>query len=71
MITKQSRMSWSNGWHNVNDYFAYYVEAGCLVRGIYYGKTVYPYQKDTRFGRYDNVSGIRANKRNYDRVEWF
>ena len=71
MESKQNRMRRSNGWHTVNDNFAYYVEDGSLVRGTYSGKTVYPYQKDTRFGGYDNVSGIRANKSNYDKVEWF
>ena len=71
MESKHTRMSWSNGWHTVNDNFAYYVEEGRMIRGTYYGKTVYPYLKAPRFGGYDNASGIRANKRNYDRVEWF
>ena len=71
MITKQKRMSWSNGWHTVNDNFSYYVEDGCLLRGTYSGETVYPYLKGARFGGYDNASGIKANKRNYERIYWF
>lgn len=71
MESKQKRMSWTEGWHEVHDDFSYLVENGCLVRGIYDGKTVYPYLPDKRCGGYDNASGIAASKRNYDRVEWF
>ena len=71
MESKQKRMSWSEGWHEVNENFCYFVEGGCLIRGVAFGRTVYPYLKDTRFGGYDNASGIAANKRNYDRVEWY
>lgn len=71
MESKQKRMSWTEGWHEVHEDLSYLVENGCLVRGIYDGRTVYPYLHDKRCGGYDNASGIAANKRNYDRVEWF
>lgn len=71
MDSKQKRMSWSEGWHEVNENFSYFIQNGCLVRGLSYGHPVYPYLKNTRFGGYDNASGISASKRNYDRVCWF
>ena len=71
MESKQKRMSWSEGWHEIHENFRYFVENGCLVRGVSYGKNVSPYLKNARFGGYDNASGIAANKRNYDRVYWF
>lgn len=65
---KSNRMSWSDGWHE-DGKLDYYIEDGRLIRGVMYGKTVYPYVSCTPSG-YNNVSGIKANKRNYNRVIW-
>lgn len=69
MESKQERMSWKDGWHTDGN-LDYYIEDGRILRGIYGGKTVYPYLP-CEDGGYDNASGIKANKRNYDRVSWF
>ena len=62
------RMSWKDGWHE-DGKLDYYIENGRLIRGVYNGLTVYPYVY-SKYGGYDNASGIKANKRNYDRVIW-
>ena len=69
MNTNQKRMSWLNGWHTDGN-LDYYIENGRILRGVYDGKTVYPYLP-CKEGGYDNASGIAANKRNYNRVCWF
>lgn len=69
MDNNQKRMSWSDGWHT-DGALDYYIENGRIMRGIYDGKTVYPYLP-CKEGGYDNASGIAANKRNYERVSWF
>lgn len=62
------RMSWAEGWHE-DGKLDYYIENGCLISGVMHGRTVYPYVQCAT-GGYNNASGIKANKRNYDRVIW-
>ena len=68
MKENANRMSWKDGWHE-DGKLDYYIENGCLVRGVYNGKTVYPYVS-SKVGGYDNMSGIKACKRNYERISW-
>ena len=68
MKENAKRMSWKDGWHE-DGKLDYYIENGCLVRGVYNGKTVYPYVS-SKVGGHDNVSGIKACKRNFDRISW-
>lgn len=67
---KQKRMIWSEGWHEVDSNFSYYVESGKLMHGNSMGEHLTPYKKNPN-GGYDNARGIAANKRNYDRIYWF
>lgn len=69
MESKQKRMSWTDGWHEVDSNFSYYVENGCLLYGSFSGESLTPYKKNPN-GGYDNASGIKATKRNYDRIIW-
>lgn len=45
----------ADGWHDRGD-TSYLTENGYILRGVYKGKTVYPYRK-SRSGGWDNVSG--------------
>ena len=64
-----ARMSWTDGWHYVDRDFAYYVENGKIMRGDYKGELRAPYKLNPH-GGYDNAGGIKANKRNYDKLIW-
>ena len=57
--TKKRRI-YTDGWHDINDRFGFWVENGCIIRGIRSGLAVYPYRPNRRFGGLDNVSGVSA-----------
>lgn len=63
------RTRWTDGWHRVDNNFSYYVENGCLMYGDFCGFSLTPYKKNPK-GGYDNKSGIKANKRNYEKLIW-
>lgn len=64
------RISWTDGWHEVNSYFSYYVEGGKIMYGkCRWRHELIPYIQDES-GGLNNASGIKANKRNYDKLIW-
>lgn len=65
-IVKETR--WTEGWHEDGN-LDYLVEDGLLKRGVINGRTVYPYVWSEKLRCYNNVV-LKANKRNYDRLEW-
>lgn len=66
---KFKRMDWSDGWHT-SGVLEYRIEDGCFKNGVKNGKPVYPYLL-CKTGGYDNVYGIKACKRNWERISWF
>lgn len=71
-MEKSKRMSWKDGWHEWGQ-LNYYIEDGRLLRGVWNGAPVYPYLPafEKYGGGWDSAYGIRANKRNFNRVSWF
>ena len=63
------RKRWTDGWHEVNCDFSYYVYNGKLMCANMRGEHLTPYKRNHK-GGYDNATGIKANKRNYDRIYW-
>lgn len=64
------RTVYIDGWHD-RDGWSFYVENGCLMRGVLGGDTpVYPY-KPSCYGGFDNVSGITARYGVLRKVYWF
>lgn len=66
LLLKEVR--WTEGWHE-NGCLEYLVEDGLLKRGVINGRTVYPYVWSDKLRCYNNVV-LKANKRNFDRLEW-
>ena len=63
------RMSWTDGWHKVDNHFSYYVGGGKIMYGNCRGYELIPYIQD-KSGGLNNASGIKANKSNYDKLIW-
>lgn len=47
---------YADGWHDVNDNFRFFVEGGCIVRGVQSGNTVYPYRYDRKLDCLSSIS---------------
>ena len=60
---------WKNPWKDEKAMFL--VENGKLVRGVFDGKTVYPYIWNRKMHCYVNVSGIIARYGIFDKVVWY
>lgn len=70
---EMKRFSWSDGWHTINSSLDIYIEDGVFVRGTY-GHGIdatpcYPYLP-SREGGLDRAYGVKANKRNFERLTW-
>lgn len=60
---------YADGWHE-NEKLSFFVENGCLIRGVYDGVTVWPYRYDKKYDHYTNVSGIPARYGVLAKISW-
>lgn len=72
-MENKNRMSWSDGWHTIDSGLDIYIEDGVFVRGtLGHGleeRPVYPYTR-CRTGGYDRAYGVKACKRNFEKLSW-
>lgn len=60
---------YADGWHE-KDGISFFVENGCLIRGVCGGVTVWPYRYDKKYDHHTNVSGIPARYGVLKTVSW-
>lgn len=68
------RMTWKDGWHKIYENLSIYIENGIIERGVARTRngyvTAYPYISDGH-GGYDRAYGVKANKRNFEKLYFF